>query len=306
MSVGIIRNPIFQEHQTGSHPECPQRLAAIDQKLESNGLLHELTPIDFEPALKEDILRVHSNEVFETVMKKAEEGGGWIDSDTIVSPHSGRVALHSAGAGLAAVKAVLNGEVDRAMCLVRPPGHHATPTRSMGFCLFGNVAIAAEYLLTQEDVSRVAIIDFDVHHGNGTQDCFYERGDVFFLSLHQWPHYPGTGAAGDLGRGKGEGTTLNFPLPGEIDESMWFACFEKGLEAVEEFNPDFVLVSSGFDSHREDPLGDFPLTEKSFERIAQQLVTLSGGRRGMVSFLEGGYNLNALASSVSSYLQGQL
>ncbi|MCA9442225.1 MAG: histone deacetylase, partial [Candidatus Omnitrophica bacterium] len=146
----------------------------------------------------------------------------------------------------------------------------------------------------------------DVHHGNGTQDCFYERGDVFFLSLHQWPHYPGTGAAGDLGRGKGEGTTLNFPMPGEIDESMWFACFEKGLEAVEEFNPDFVLVSSGFDSHREDPLGDFPLTEKSFERIAQQLVALSEGRRGMVSFLEGGYNLNALASSVSSYLQGQL
>lgn len=305
MTVGLIRNPLFQEHHTDSHPECPQRLEAIDRRLESSGLIDELVPLEFGPATKQDILRVHTSEVVDTILAKAEEGGGWIDSDTVVTPHSGRVALHAVGAGIAAVDAVLRGEVDRAMCLVRPPGHHATPTRSMGFCLFSNVAIAAEYALTKQCISKVAILDFDVHHGNGTQDVFYERGDVFFTSLHQWPHYPGTGASGDLGRGAGEGTTLNFPLPGHTSESTWFACFEKSLEAIEDFGPDFLLVSSGFDSHLKDPLGDFPLTEKSFERIARDLVAVSKNK-GMVSLLEGGYNLEALSASVVSYLQAQL
>ncbi len=151
----------------------------------------------------------------------------------------------------------------------------------------------------------MAILDFDVHHGNGTQDVFYERGDVFFTSLHQWPHYPGTGASGDIGRGEGEGSNLNFPLPGGTDEATWFACFEKALESIREFDPDFVLISSGFDSHRNDPLGDFPLNEESFARISKDLVALSEGK-GMVSFLEGGYNLEALSGSVNSYLQAQL
>lgn len=303
MKVGLVRHPIFLEHHTGSHPERPQRLEAIDAKLEAIGLLDELIPIDFEQASREEILRVHTAEVIDTILDKAADGGGWIDSDTIVSPHSAEVALYAAGGGIAAVDAVVSGTLDRAMCLVRPPGHHATPSRSMGFCLFNTVAIAAEHLLAKEEYSKVAILDFDVHHGNGTQDVFYERGDVYFLSLHQWPHYPGTGASGDLGRGAGEGTTLNFPLPGDVDESLWFACFEKGLEAIEKFNPDFLLVSAGFDSHRADPLGDFPLDEKSFERIAKELGALSRGK-GMVSFLEGGYNLESLSNSVASYLQG--
>ena len=305
MSLGLIRNCIFREHRTGSHPECSQRLEAIDEKLESSGLLEETVTVDFGPATKEQILKVHSPSVYETVLVKAEEGGGWIDSDTVVSPGSAQAALHAVGAGIAAVEAVLEGKVDRAMCLVRPPGHHATPTRSMGFCLFSNTAIVAEHLLQRPEVSKVAILDFDVHHGNGTQDVFYERGEVFFTSLHQWPHYPGTGAAGDLGRGDGEGTTLNFPLPGGTPESTWFACFEKALDSIRKFAPDFLLVSSGFDSHRDDPLGNFPLTEESFARIAKELVEVSEGK-GMVSFLEGGYQLDALARSVTSYLQAQL
>jgi len=305
MSFGLIRHPIFQEHQTGSHPECPRRLQAIEKNLESTGVLEALVPLDFKPAEKEDILRVHSLRVFETVMAKSDEGGGWIDSDTVLSSASGRVGLQAVGAGIAAVEAVLAGQVKRAMCLTRPPGHHATPTRSMGFCLFNNIAIAADHLLANDKISKVAILDFDVHHGNGTQDIFYERGDVFFASLHQWPHYPGTGAAGDLGRGEGEGKNLNFPLPGGTEEPTWFACFEKAIEVIGNFDPDFLLISSGFDSHRADPLGNFPLNEDSFARIAKRLMDLSDGK-GMVSFLEGGYNLEALAGSVTSYIQAQL
>jgi len=303
MSKGLIRNPCFLEHESDSHPERPARLECIDRALESSGILDSLLDVPFEEAGREWLRRVHTAEVVDLVFETADSGGGFLDPDTYVSRRSQKTACMAVGAGLAAVDSVFNREVNHVMCLVRPPGHHSTPTRSMGFCLFNNVAIAAEAALERESVEKVAIVDFDVHHGNGTQDAFYSRRDVFFLSLHQWPHYPGTGLATERGSGEGKGTTLNYPLPPGVSTEEWFRCFREGLESISVFGPDLVLVSAGFDSHRDDPLGDFPLTDNDFERIAGDLSDVAGDR-GTVSLLEGGYNLKSLGPSVVAYLKG--
>jgi acetoin utilization deacetylase AcuC-like enzyme len=237
------------------------------------------------------------------VMRISEHGGGLLDADTVISPASGRVALCAVGAGQAAARALAEDRFDHVMCLVRPPGHHATPSRSMGFCLFNNVALAAEALLAHPQIARVGIVDFDVHHGNGTQDVFYERGDVFFFSIHQYPHYPGTGPAHENGNGEGEGKNLNVPLPGGVSKSLWFDHFRHGLDALSAFEPDAILVSAGFDGHRLDPLGHFPLDEDGYFKIGGMISELAGHRR-VVSFLEGGYNLEVLGRSVASYLRG--
>jgi len=303
MPIGLLRDSSFFEHEWDGHPERPGRLQAIDEALEASGLLPECREVSFVGVGREWITRVHNDDVATMVFQTAESGGGFLDPDTYVSPRSDRAACRAVGAGLAAVKAVSSDGMQHALCLVRPPGHHATPTRSMGFCLFNNIAIAAEAALDRENVRKVAIVDFDVHHGNGTQDAFYGRGDVFFLSLHQWPHYPGTGLASEQGTGEGRGTNLNYPLPPGVLREDWFRCFNEGLEAVSDFGPDMLLVSAGFDSHRADPLGDFPLSEEDFGQIGKALLQLAGSRR-VVSFLEGGYNLKVLGKCVVAYLQG--
>ena len=303
MNPGLIHDPCFKDHATGRHPERPERMESIEEAFKEAQIPEKCLRLSFEPASPESLYQVHRKEMVDRVFSTSARGGGFLDPDTIVSGESARVATQAAGAGLAAVEAVLSGKTSRVMCLVRPPGHHATPFRSMGFCLFNNTAVCVEALLASTSIQRVAIVDFDVHHGNGTQDIFYERGDVFFLSLHQFPHYPGTGLEDERGRGEGLGSTLNFPLPGNVSMQKWFDTFKQGVEAVSNFDADAFVVSAGFDSHRLDPLGDFPLDETAFNRIAETLCDLAGPRP-LISILEGGYNINVLGASVVAYFEG--
>lgn len=303
MRAALVHSPIFLDHDTGYHPECSERLGVIDKAFREAGILDKTPLLAFEEATLDPIRKIHGSDLVERVFETAEGGGGFLDPDTVVCPESARVALQAVGGGLAACRAVLEGRQDRVLCLVRPPGHHATPSRSMGFCLFNNIAIAAETLLESEAISRVAIVDFDVHHGNGTQDTFYSRPDVFFLSLHQSPHYPGTGGRNERGQGEGEGKTLNYPMPPGVALNLWMDTFDRGLEEVAKYNPQVILVSAGFDGHRLDPLGNFPLDEEAFFQIGRRLSELAGSR-GVVSFLEGGYNLEVLGPSVVAYHQG--
>ncbi|WP_420633303.1 histone deacetylase [Candidatus Palauibacter sp.] len=229
-----------------------------------------------------------------------------LDPDTPVSPGSWDAALAAAGCGVAAVDAVLAGEYRAAFCVVRPPGHHATRDRAMGFCLFNSIALAARHALTRPGIERVLIVDWDVHHGNGTQDIFYEDPSVFFLSMHQHPLFPGTGPAHERGRGAGEGTTLNLPMPAGLAPQRYVDTLLDGLDdALDRFAPDLTLVSAGFDAGAEDPLGGFTLTEADFAALAHEVVerTRPTSRNRVVSFLEGGYNPDELGRNVVSHLK---
>lgn len=303
MPFGLIVDSCFRDHATGRHPERPERLDSIESAFKQNHILEKCQNLPFEPVTVELLEKVHSKEMIDRAFAVSAKGGGFLDPDTILSGYSARAATQAAGASVALAQAAIRGEIARSFAVVRPPGHHATPTRSMGFCIFNNIAVAAEAMLEFDQINKVAIIDFDVHHGNGTQDTFYERGDVFFLSLHEYPHYPGTGQAEETGAGEGQGTTLNYPLPPGIDLESWFKAFHIGLEAVEKYDPDAILVSAGFDSHRRDPLGDFPLDEAAFNKIGGLLATLAG-KRPLVSVLEGGYNVEVLGNSVVAYIEG--
>jgi acetoin utilization deacetylase AcuC-like enzyme len=304
LSIGIVEDPIFQLHETGEHPERPKRLEAISILLEALGWSESLRRIPCASASPEVLRTVHTDRMIEHVREICGEGGGAIDADTVLCARSWEVALKAVGSSIAAVEATAAGNgMRRSFVICRPPGHHATANRSMGFCLFNNIALAAQRALSLPGIRKVAIVDFDVHHGNGTQDIFYDRSDVFFLSIHQWPHYPGTGLASERGTRDGLGTTLNIPLSGGITLTDWMDGFARGLDAVCSYDPDLVLVSAGFDAHHQDPLGDFPLTEQAYGEIASRLSSLAGDR-GMVALLEGGYHLEALARSVVAFIDG--
>jgi acetoin utilization deacetylase AcuC-like enzyme len=234
-------------------------------------------------------------------------GGGFLDVDTVVSPRSFDVALAAAGAGAAAVDAVIGGQDRTALCLVRPPGHHATPTTSMGFCLFNSIALAAKRARNKHQLNRVLIVDFDVHHGNGTQDIFYEDPSVFFFSIHRYGFgfYPGTGSAEETGRGPGRGTTLNVPITNGTPPSEYHAAFNRAFErAAEASKPELILVSAGFDAHRLDPIGGLGLDVEDFVRLTERILDVAkehaAGR--VVSLLEGGYHWDATAESVAAHL----
>lgn len=305
MNFTLIHDPIYQSHETGMHPERTGRWTAIDQAIQQAKLAEKVSIQPPVVASLDSIGKIHSAGMIERVLETAREGGGYLDSDTVVSKESAEVALRAAGAGIEAIRLLNLNNTRRAMGIVRPPGHHATPFHSMGFCLFNNIAVAAETLLESDDIDRVAILDFDVHHGNGTQDIFYERGDVLFVSWHQSPHYPGTGARHEQGKGEGLGKTINYPLPGGVILEKWMDCFQRGLDAVSDFSPQAILVSAGFDGHRLDPLGDFPLTEEAFHSIGAKISELAADRP-LISLLEGGYNLEVLGRSVVAYIQAQL
>jgi acetoin utilization deacetylase AcuC-like enzyme len=304
----LYTDPVFLEHKTGGHPETAERLRAIGVMLDETGLVNRCTRGQFTPLDPAELQAVHTPTVMDRVRRKAEIGGGALDVDTIVSPASYTVALAAAGACSAAVDAVVGGKVRTAMCLVRPPGHHATPTHSMGFCLFNNIALAARRARSRHHLNRVLIVDWDVHHGNGTQDVFYEDPSVFFLSIHRYGHgfYPGTGAADESGAGPGLGATRNVTIPYGTSRAEYRSRFADALSNVADaFKPELVLVSAGFDAHRLDPIGDLGLESEDFSELTKQVLDVarahSGGR--LVSCLEGGYHWQATAESVRAHLE---
>ena len=295
----------MQLHQTGRHPECPARLASIEEQL-----LHRL-PVgvvrkdSWQPITLPRLERIHPAAYHQTVLETSAAGGGALDPDTIVSEHSYEAACLAAGAVTDAVNQVLEGNDQNALCLVRPPGHHALANRAMGFCLFNNVAVAATYALEEWNLNRLLIVDWDVHHGNGTQDLFWTSPQVGFFSAHRWPFYPGSGSAEETGSGDGLGTTCNLPLAMGISRSAYLEEFERGLvDFANRIQPELVLISAGFDCHRLDPVGSLGLESQDFAdltRLVQQ-VAASHCEGKIVSVLEGGYHLDALAESVAIHL----
>lgn len=301
MSLLFVTHDRYLDHVAGpGHPERPARLSAIVTGIERAGLGDAITPIDAPTAPVEAVTQVHAEDVVALVERLAERGGGRIDADTAASAASFDAARLAAGAGLEAVARLKAGEAETAFCAVRPPGHHATSDRSMGFCLFNNVAVTARALADEGE--RVAIIDYDAHHGNGTQDIFYADPDVLFVSFHQWPCYPGSGWLDETGEGAGAGTTVNIPLPPGATGDVYLQAWDRVvLPELEAFAPTWVLVSAGFDAHRDDPITDMGLTAGDYAALTRRVLAASpAGRR--VVFLEGGYDLEALAETSAAVL----
>jgi acetoin utilization deacetylase AcuC-like enzyme len=309
MDTAYVYHPIYLEHNQPSHPENARRLKRILQTLEEQDILGRLRLLEPRPATEDEILRVHTSRHIAHVKQVAERGGGHMDMDTYVSPRSFEAALMAAGGVINAVQGVLSGEIANAFALVRPPGHHATAGRAMGFCLFNNIAIAARAALAEDGIERVFIADFDVHHGNGTQDMFAEDPDVFYFSTHQYPYYPGTGAMGEVGRKAGAGTVLNVPLPTSIGDDGYAHIFRALVWPLSErFNPDLILVSAGYDGHWDDPLAYMNLSLAGYAHIQRDLVKMADQLcEGRIVFaLEGGYHLDALAYGVSNAFYAML
>ncbi|MFH1031242.1 MAG: histone deacetylase [Chloroflexota bacterium] len=303
MKVGIIYNPIYLKHDTGDHVENAGRLKAIIDCLEKAGLKSRLINIPPRPATVEEVASVHQKNYISYVRETAQGGGGWLDADTVMSSDSYEVALYAAGGIIAATDAVMNGEVDSAFALVRPPGHHAVTGQAMGFCLFNNIAIAAKQALANHKLERILIIDFDVHHGNGTQGAFYDDPRVLYISTHQYPFYPGTGTTEETGVGEGRGTNINIPLPMGCGDAEYTAVFEQIIvPAARRFKPQLIMVSAGYDPHWSDQIGAMQVTVKGFARMTEIIRELAEElcSNRAVFALEGGYNLQALAYSVKA------
>lgn len=300
-SVGFVYDDFFAEHRTpAGHPERPDRLRWLVRHLQKCGRWEHLHHMKPGPAQLEEVLQIHSEEHIEFVHEVCRRGGGVLDGgDTHVSARSWDTALLAAGAVITAVDGVVGGDVAAAFCAVRPPGHHAERNRALGFCLLNNVAIGARYAQRHHGIAKVAILDWDVHHGNGTQHSFEEDPTVLYVSTHQYPFYPGSGARQETGRGRGAGATLNIPLSAGADEERYLLSFrEEIIPALQRFDPGLLMVSAGFDAHRDDPLGEMALTEDSFAKFTRLLRDIAP----IVSVLEGGYNLEALARSVERHL----
>jgi len=283
--------------------ENAQRLEAIISHLEKTGLKKQLTLIKPRPATVDEIALVHQKQYIKQIEDLDAKGGGWLDPDTVMSVGSYEAALYAAGGVMRAVAAVMAGEVASAFALVRPPGHHATAERAMGFCLFNNIAIAAKYALAEYKLERILIIDFDVHHGNGTQEAFYDNPQVMYISTHQYPFYPGSGDINESGGGDAEGTNINIPLPAGCGDGEYLKVFEQVIvPAARNFQPQLILVSAGYDNHWADPLALMELSVSGFTQIAGVIKGLADElcNGHLVLTLEGGYNLDALAASVKA------
>ncbi|MDF3820596.1 histone deacetylase [Leptospira sp. 96542] len=304
--TGLCFRDDFLKHDTGSgHPETYLRLQSILDHLTKQLSQRDFEWIsDFKEATPAQISAIHNPDYIRMVANVCKQNQkGYLDGDTIYSPHSYTAAALATGAGIHLADQILSGSLKNGMALVRPPGHHAESDFAMGFCIFNNIAVTAKYLLSK-GIKKVLIFDWDVHHGNGTQHQFYEDDSVYFVSMHQFPFYPGTGKDSERGEGKGYGTTLNLPLARSSTEFDYFKHFSVIHKEMEKFQPEFVLVSAGFDAHKEDPLGGMELGTNSFERFTSELLNIANtyAKGRMISFLEGGYHLAALAESVGVHL----
>lgn len=303
-SLALVQNPSQIRHAVPGHPERPDRVTSILQRVGDDPALGELPWLEPDPATPELALLVHEPDTVRRVEEVSRRGGGWFDPDTYCTEYSYAVALDAVACAARAARAVTSGEVRSAFALVRPPGHHATATRPMGFCLFNNAAIAVR-VGQLAGARRVAVLDVDVHHGNGTQAIFNGDRSVLYCSLHEYPFYPGTGAAEERGAPDAEGFTLNVPLPAGTDGTEWLRRFDDAIiPAVDAFEPDLVVVSAGYDAHVRDPLADLALEVDTYTAIAERVATVAtrhaGGRS--VWLLEGGYELDALSDSVAAQL----
>ena len=303
MKVGLVYDPIYLKHDTGQHVENARRLEAIISHLEQTGLKQQLIPIKPVAASIEQLSLVHHKQHISHIQEIAQRGGGWLDADTVMSANSYEVALYAAGGAIKATEVVMNGEVGSAFALVRPPGHHATTEQARGFCLFNNVAIAAKYALAKYKLERIAIIDFDVHHGNGTQATFYDNPQVLYISTHQYPFYPGTGSIDETGIGEGKATTVNITLPAGCGDAEYLEVFDQIITpAAKRFKPQLILVSAGYDPHWADGIAMMQVSTTGFAQIVKIIKELADELcSGRLAFsLEGGYNPTALASSVKA------
>jgi len=305
--TGFVYHSDYLKHDMGvGHPESPDRLRAIVSRLKAGGVLDRLVLIEPTSVADEWITQVHEALYLTGIKSRAPVSGRVsLDPDTSISAGSLPAAYLAAGGVLAAADAIMAGTVEHAFCAIRPPGHHAESDRAMGFCLFNNVAIAARYLQRRHGVARVLIVDWDVHHGNGTQHTFDDDPSVLFFSTHQYPHYPGTGRATERGKGKGEGLTINVPMSAGQGDEDYREIFERVLvPAADAYKPEFVLISAGFDAHRDDPLASMGLTEEGYATLTGIVAGIARrhSKSRVLSCLEGGYNLNALAASVERHV----
>lgn len=301
----LYQDPCFLLHKTGQHPERPQRLAAIESYFAESVQPTKCQAADWTAASPDQLQRVHESDYIQSVARYAADGGGQIDADTVVSPQSYNVAIRAAGAVCDAVEHVARGDVSNALCLVRPPGHHAIRKSAMGFCLFNNIAVGARHAIQVLQLDRVLVVDWDVHHGNGTQEAFWEDEQVGFLSIHRWPFYPGTGAAHETGGGAGLGTIMNLPISFGTSRAEYLEAFADALGTfADQIRPQLILVSAGFDSHRLDPIGSLGLETEDFTTLTEIVLNVArqhcGGR--IVSVLEGGYNVDILPHCVGAHL----
>ncbi|MCK4237444.1 MAG: histone deacetylase [Candidatus Krumholzibacteria bacterium] len=305
--IGFFYHDLFARHLEGyGHVESPERLKSILKKIKKGPISDSISFLEAEPAEREWLERVHDRGYVEGILTLEIKDAVILDwGDTVATVASPQAALYAAGAGVQAVRMVLGGKLPCAFCAVRPPGHHAERSRAMGFCIFNNIAVAAADLIGEGGLERVAIVDWDVHHGNGTENMFIDDDKVCYISLHQHPHYPGTGHADTVGNGRGKGFTINIPMGAGAGDNEYLEAFDgRVLPALDDFKPEFILISAGFDGHGDDPLSGMLLTSSVYGKMTTLLREVaerhSGGR--IVSFLEGGYDLEALAESVEEHL----